>query len=365
MRGNNNSKSSRKIAAVLAVTVPAVATAFAIVQPSIISMHSKNHPRRIIVSPSARVNSASTMRTHLLAAKKDEEPPSRGMEEAFRQLEELKDIDGDIPPLPERKKKQDEAFARAMQELNLKDIADLPEASIESEAELYKDMASELADKTETDMIDDLKRDLGGTPTIMPKFDPNTRDTEKFLEEALEQALADAERKAKTEINKESLLDNKEIMKEIEKIFDRASAELLEGIEEMRVEQMALAKESATRNAKQSQDRLDGEQERLAAAERNMKKMLEKVNQETRNVEMAIEDLKKVQADMEGGVDDQLMSLKSGGIVKQATLVGTLLFSLRSFVEGVAYLAGDATHLMPALIQGAIAVVCLIAFIFL
>lgn len=128
---------------------------------------------------------------------------------------------------------------------------------------------------------------------------------------------------------------------------------------------MALAKESATRNAKQSQDRLDGEQERLAAAERNMKKMLEKVNQETRNVEMAIEDLKKVQADMEGGVDDQLMSLKSGGIVKQATLVGTLLFSLRSFVEGVSYLAGDATHLMPAVIQGAIAVVCLIAFIFL
>jgi hypothetical protein len=95
-----------------------------------------------------------------------------------------------------------------------------------------------------------------------------------------------------------------------------------------------------------------------------MRKMLDKVNQETRNVESAIEDLKKAQIDTEG-VGDQLVSLKSGGIVKQGTLVGTLLFTFRSVVEGTAYLAGDTTHLMPAVIQGAIAVVCLIAFLFL
>lgn len=128
---------------------------------------------------------------------------------------------------------------------------------------------------------------------------------------------------------------------------------------------MALAKESANRNAEKSQKRIDEEQERLAAAEQTMKKMLSRVNQETRNVEAAIEDLKKAQTDMEGGVDDQLVRLKSGGIVKQATVVGTLLFSLRSFVEGAAYLAGDATHFMPAVVQGAIAVACLIAFLIL
>ena len=128
---------------------------------------------------------------------------------------------------------------------------------------------------------------------------------------------------------------------------------------------MELAKETATRNAKQSQDRIDVEQERLAAAEANMRKLLKKVNQETKNVETAIEDLRQAQIDTEGGVDDQLVSLKSGGVVKQATLVGTLLFSLRSFVEVAAYFGGDATHLMPAIIQGAIAIVCLIAFVFL
>ena len=128
---------------------------------------------------------------------------------------------------------------------------------------------------------------------------------------------------------------------------------------------MALAKAQAERNAKQSQERIDEDQERLAMAERNMRKMLAKVNEETQNVEAAIEDLRKAQEDMNGGVDDKLVTLKSGGIVKQATLVGTLLFSLRSFVEGVAYLAGDASHLMPAIAQGIIAIICLVAFVFL
>jgi hypothetical protein len=207
-------------------------------------MHSK-HRHRIALSPLMRLDTTAatttTTSTLLLAEQQDEEPPSTGggMEEAFRQLEELKAIEGDTPPLPERKKKQDAAFAKAMQELNLKDIVDPPEqASIESEAQLYKDMASELSETTEMDLVAKVKSDLGGTPTVMPKFDPTTRDTEKFLEQALDQALADAEKEAKTEINKDSLLDNKEIMKEIEKIFDKANAELLQGIEEMREEQV-------------------------------------------------------------------------------------------------------------------------------
>jgi hypothetical protein len=76
-------------------------------------------------------------------------------------------------------------------------------------------------------------------------------------------------------------------------------------------------------------------------------------------------DLKKAQEDSEGGVETQLSGLKSGGIVKQTTLVGTLLFSFRSAVEGVAYFGGDASHLLPAIVQDAIAVVCLVAFLFL
>jgi hypothetical protein len=128
---------------------------------------------------------------------------------------------------------------------------------------------------------------------------------------------------------------------------------------------MALAKESAERNAKKSAGMTEENQQRLATAENSMRKMLASVNQETKNVEEAIEDLKQVQVDSEGGVDSQLIDLKSGGVVKQATLVGALLFSLRSVAEGVAYMGGDASHLMPAEIQAAIAVACLVAFLFL
>jgi len=169
---------------------------------------------------------------------KKEERKSMGMEDAFHQLDELKSLDEDESAFPDRKKKQDEAFAKAMKALDLKDIAKEEAAPIEMEVELYKGLASEMETMTETDIIAGIKTDLGGTPSSFPMFDPSTRDTEKFMEEALEQALEEAEKKAQMEINKDSLLDNKEIMKEIEKIFDKANTDLLAGIEEMRMEQV-------------------------------------------------------------------------------------------------------------------------------
>jgi hypothetical protein len=127
---------------------------------------------------------------------------------------------------------------------------------------------------------------------------------------------------------------------------------------------MALATESAERNAKVSVERIEADEQRLALAEANMKKMLARVNKETKSVEEAIEGLKLASDGMETGVETQLSGLKSGGMVKQATLVGALLFSVRSGIEGIAFMGGDATHLMPAAIQGVIAVICLVAFIF-
>lgn len=128
--------------------------------------------------------------------------------------------------------------------------------------------------------------------------------------------------------------------------------------------QIELAASSALRNSKVSEERIRQDEQRLAVAEGNMKKMLAKVNTETKNVEQAIADLRNAQTEMDGGVDGRLIDLKSGGLVKQATLVGTLLFSLRSVVDGIAFLSGDPTHLIPAIIQGGIALVCLAVFIF-
>lgn len=64
-----------------------------------------------------------------------------------------------------------------------------------------------------------------------------------------------------------------------------------------------------------------------------MKKILQKVDAETKSVEAAIDDLKAAQQEIDGSMDSQLIDLKKGGLVKQATLVGTFLFSLRAVTD--------------------------------
>lgn len=301
-----------------------------------------------------------------------------GMDEAFKELEALKSL-GEEKELPEmseggKAKKKDEVFAKAIDSLDLKDILSQAEVessagdvSPESEVELYKDMASEVdVAASEDDLIAaDFKSDLEMADN---KDDLPVVDTQKFMDKAIKEALEEAKRKDSS-VNvdevKESFLDNKVIMSEIEKIFDKANDDLLQELEEIRVEQAALAKEQAERNAKKSLDNIEDTEKRMEVAQSNMKKMLERVNAETKAVEDAVEDLKQAQAASDGGIESQLVDLKSGGIVKQAFLAGGLLFTLRSGVETVAFLAGDPSHVLPALLQGVLAIICIAGFVFL
>lgn len=170
------------------------------------------------------------------------------MEDAFRQLEKLESIDnmdldlgggdsdGDASQEQRQKKTRDTAFAKAMKELNLKDIASSsPPASAESEAELYKDMAEELSmAESEEDLKADLTLDLEDV-VVTSSIDTNN---EEFVNKAIEEALKDAKDQNENVGDKEAFLDNKEIMSEIEKIFDRANDQLMEGLEEIRTEQV-------------------------------------------------------------------------------------------------------------------------------
>jgi hypothetical protein len=126
-----------------------------------------------------------------------------------------------------------------------------------------------------------------------------------------------------------------------------------------------LARQSAERSAKVSQAKIQEDEQRLAFAEANMKKMLTKVNEETRNVEEAIAGLKRAQEESEGGLNGQLSSLKSGGLVKQSALAGAFLFTMRAGVDLVGYLGGDPSFAFPALLQGVLAIICIVGFIFL
>lgn len=326
---------------------------------------------------------AKTNRIRMFAGKDDDDEMGigPGMEDAFKELESLQSLgDEKLPERPsgDKPKEKDEVFAKAIEGLDLKDILSKIEVesgdsastsmSPEAEIELYKDMASELdvASSNEDLIAADLKNDLElaesnetGVPTV---------DTQKFMDKAIREALAEAkEQDGSVDVDdaKEAFLDNKEIMSEIEKIFDKANDDLLEELEEIRVEQAALAKEQAERNSKVSLERIEENERRMEMAQGNVKKMLTKVNAETKAVEDAIEDLKIAQQDSEGGIDTQLVGLKNGGLVKQAALAGSLLFTLRSGSEVVGFLAGDPSHAVPALIQGALAIACIVGFVFL
>jgi hypothetical protein len=115
-----------------------------------------------------------------------------------------------------------------------------------------------------------------------------------------------------------------------------------------------LAKESANKNAQKAVDDMQGDAARLAQAEGAIKTMLNRVKKETGEVEKAVEDLKKAEAEVD---KDFMLKLKRGGVPKQAALVGLLLFSFRSIADTVVSF-NDETHLTAALIQGGIALVC-------
>ena len=174
-------------------------------------------------------------------AKSDDEDVPKGMEDAFRQLDAMKALGDDAFAVPEPKIEADAEFAKALEDIDLGEIK-TGAASPESEVKLYEEMASEIEGKSEEELIASMKQEIEGTTiggTVIPKFDPTMRDSNKFMEKALEEAMAEAGKKADAPIDKSSLLDNKEIMKEIEAVFDKANDKLIAGLEEIREEQVS------------------------------------------------------------------------------------------------------------------------------
>lgn len=117
-----------------------------------------------------------------------------------------------------------------------------------------------------------------------------------------------------------------------------------------------MAKASAEQSAQSRMDTESENERRMEQAQETMTKMLQKVSQETVEVEKAVRELEAAQRDI---AENSLVKLKGGGFVKQGALVGALLFGGRAIGEVLAMVGPNGElHTAPALIQGAIAVAC-------
>jgi hypothetical protein len=123
------------------------------------------------------------------------------------------------------------------------------------------------------------------------------------------------------------------------------------------------ARTSAAKTATEAVEQIQADEIRLKLAEDSMRSVLNKVNRETEEVVKATQQLQKVQSELD---NDFLYKLKSGGLIKQLSLVGLVLFSFRSLADTLAAVGGGGNNsgddLTFALIQGAIALACALVF---
>jgi hypothetical protein len=182
---------------------------------------------------------------------------------------------------------------------------------------------------------------------------------DKLLNEALEASIKSVQDTFPSELLLDgsdlNVMEDESLKREIAQIFDRASNDLKAALNEIRTEQQEYAKESAIKSAAKSQLAIQNDLQRMEQAENSMEKMIQKVNFETTQVEKAVQDLKKAQESYDS---DPIMKMLNGGIIKQSALAGAILFTLRSGTDTFLMLGGDSSHALPALIQGALAIVC-------
>jgi len=207
---------------------------------------------------SVRATTARASWPRALYAKDDaeEEGNEPGMADAFRQLDALASLDDE-----DKETKQALAAKKIAKPADLgeatgtaKEADDIPP---EKEMKLYKDMVVDLETKKEDDLYEDMITDMGGSTDSISRSAPDLKsgqrkltveesteskipdaeqDTEEFMNQALREALEDV--RVQNPSISQSVLDDREIMKEIEAIFERGNEKLLDSLEEIRKEQV-------------------------------------------------------------------------------------------------------------------------------
>uniref|UniRef100_A0A7S1ZUT5 Uncharacterized protein n=2 Tax=Trieres chinensis TaxID=1514140 RepID=A0A7S1ZUT5_TRICV len=184
-------------------------------------------------------------------------------------------------------------------------------------------------------------------------------DVEEFMTRALQEAVSEARSQTPQEVAEaaqtDSILDDEEMMREINELFDSANQKLVDSIKEIQREQSSLAEASA----KERQEAVLNNEARLAEAEAGVARLMETVSKETLEVEKALADLQAAKTELDADPLSKMSDLKGGGIAKQGAFVGMALFTLRALIDAAAMAGPDGeAHAAAAAIQGVIAVAC-------
>lgn len=329
----------------------------------------------------------------------DKSDDREGMADAFRSLDSLSASDflddGIDTPTTTPTNTDNDILAQSMLELqkSLKEEEVGPaELETEEEIKIYSDMFNELQGDGEQKMYDSIIDGMGGQKkkavekgttegstlndadeigfqleddsVIAEQLTANISDDSKeLMEKAVKEALAEAKTMGAPAASSDpnSILNDEELMKELNEVFDKANEQLLASIAEIKEEQNTLSQESADKRSK----RVNEEEQRLAEAQQSVSRLVDTVKKETEEVEKAVAQLKEAQGEFNKDPLMQAADLKAAGIVKQGALVGTLLFSTRALGDLIAIGGVDgSSHAVAAAIQAVIAVACAAYFFF-
>lgn len=208
-----------------------------------------------------------------------------GMADAFRQLESLKSLDDPEEYIPAPEKINVDAVLADSSTLLSLTAATASTVSPEQDFAVYKNMMQEIEEEESAVSYAEVLDELGGSAlqtddtysqiiselggTKMKSSSPSSSSSsssfsswtkksvpeevvdvvnstseggvslsnEQLLDDALKEALNEVQLN-NPQLNERSILNDKEMMKEIEDIFDRGNAQLIEGLDEIRREQV-------------------------------------------------------------------------------------------------------------------------------
>lgn len=169
----------------------------------------------------------------------DDSSSDPSMADALRRLESLESLDDFPDRLPPKTSKSDGIPGSENSPYNP------PSVPMEKEVQLYQDMIKELETTDEQELYDAILSEMGASrddtwpaSTIVDLEDElSGENNEAFMNQAFQDAMNELERENPSVTR--DIFNDKELMREIEAIFERGNEKLMESLEDIRKEQVS------------------------------------------------------------------------------------------------------------------------------